>query len=93
MDSRFHTYAGHAGNTVCIRLYARGKIFGDFGWNKKIFPGAAFFGDFNWNKKIFPQTFRFISQPAYPALLHTLSRWTSHAVPWTRTALRQPGTS
>lgn len=77
MDSRFHTYAGHAGNTVCIRLYARGKIFGDL----------------KWNKKIFPQTFRFISQPAYPALLHTLSRWTSHAVPWTRTALRQPGTS
>ncbi len=77
MAGRFHTYAGHAGNTVCIRLYARGKIFGDF----------------NWNKKIFPQTFRFISQPAYPALLHTLSRWTSHAVPWTRTALRQPGTS
>lgn len=76
MAGRFHTYAGHAGNTVCIRLYARGKIFGDF----------------NWNKKIFPQTFRFISQPAYPALLHTLSRWTSHAVPWTRTALRQPGT-
>lgn len=77
MAGRFHTYAGHAGNTVCIRLYARGKIFGDF----------------NWNKKIFPQTLRFISQPAYPALLHTLSRWTSHAVPWTRTALRQPGTS
>ena len=77
MAGRFHTYAGHAGNTVCIRLYARGKIFGDF----------------NWNKKIFPQTFRFISQPAYPALLHTLSRWTSHAVPWTRTALRQLGTS
>lgn len=77
MAGRFHTYAGHAGNTVCIRLYARGKIFGDF----------------NWNKKIFSQTFRFISQPAYPALLHTLSRWTSHAVPWTRTALRQPGTS
>ena len=77
MAGRFHTYAGHAGNTVCIRLYARGKIFGDF----------------KWNKKIFPQTFRFISQPAYPALLHTLSRWTSHAVPWTRTALQQPGTS
>ena len=38
MAGRFHTYAGHAGNTVCIRLYARGKIFGDFKWNKKIFP-------------------------------------------------------
>ena len=40
MAGRFHTYAGHAGNTVCIRLYARGKIFGDFNWNKKNFPRA-----------------------------------------------------
>lgn len=37
--------------------YAPGKIFGDFGWNKKIFPGAAFFGDFNWNKKNFPRAY------------------------------------
>lgn len=42
MAGRFHTYAGHAGNTVCIRLYARGKIFGDFNWNKKIFPSRHF---------------------------------------------------